>query len=67
VRRHARADSNPTTVQTIRTVFPAHAGLNRRIRPHRLAGGSVPRTRGAEPVQVPETHCVVMCSPHTRG
>ena len=49
------------------SLFPAHAGMNRRPAVSDFAFAAVPRTRGDEPDHTSITRVYVSCSPHTRG
>ena len=48
-------------------LFPAHAGMNRVYSALNKSDGTVPRTRGDEPLLFPCLLLLVFCSPHTRG
>ena len=48
-------------------VFPAYAGMNRRIDSIYPSEAGVPRIRGDEPLVNGNWEIVEVCSPHTRG
>ena len=48
-------------------VFPAYAGMDRRLPRLLLSMGRVPRIRGDGPTAWPTTTSERVCSPHTRG
>ena len=48
-------------------MFPASAGMNRRIGSARLPGGNVPRKRGDEPHKKGAGQDLAGCSPQARG
>ena len=48
-------------------VFPARAGMSRRMSPSAWSFTGFPRTRGDEPARVQEVSLVSMFSPHARG
>ncbi len=50
-----------------RAVFPAYAGMDRRLDARRVTLPRVPRLRGDGPVTLPGLPFVVVCSPPTRG
>ena len=48
-------------------LFPAHAGMNRPLRPDTLRRSTVPRPRGDEPLSYDVVAWCGSCSPPTRG
>ena len=50
-----------------KSVFPAHAGMSPTEGLHYNNRGSFPRTRGDEPIAVPDDMVEQLFSPHTRG
>ena len=50
-----------------RLVFPAHAGMSRRVRLTPFSHARFPRTRGDEPFALDGRGDTYLFSPHTRG